>query len=144
MNAATAALLKEHCITSVMYDRKDDLRTGVLAENVVIRQSPNSDGIVEVEFDFLCSKCGKRHWATEVDDKDGLFSTVGWTLKCGWVFVADALGVDTRTRFKVCLRKEGQMTKPELMQIFERVGPTKRSRSNCGERSASHSAAACL
>jgi len=87
VNAASTALLKEHGVTSVMYDPKDDLRTGVLAENVVIRQSPDSDGGVEVEFDFLCSKCGKRHWAVEFDTKDGLFSTVGWALKCGWVGV---------------------------------------------------------
>lgn len=61
-----------------------DLKGAVLAEHVVVRRDPRRG--VSVTFDFLCSNCGRRHFATEYDDNP-IVSVVGWALPCGWVSV---------------------------------------------------------
>jgi|SRR5580693_8628238 hypothetical protein len=61
------------------------MRKAVLAENVEIRRDRESLDTVDVNFDFLCANCGKRHWGYEIDSLSSLFSTVGYQLKCGWV-----------------------------------------------------------
>jgi hypothetical protein len=61
------------------------MRKAVLAENVEIRRDKTNLDIVDVNFDFLCANCGNRHWGFEIDNLSGLFSTVGYQLKCGWV-----------------------------------------------------------
>lgn len=65
----------------------EDLRTAVLAEHVKVDRTGDGNFLaVEVTFDFLCPNCGKRHWATELDNNP-VFSTVGWQLACGAVTV---------------------------------------------------------
>ncbi len=66
----------------------DDLRHTVLAEHIEIKRYPHLPNFAAlVTFDFLCPNCGRRHWATENDNIRGLFSMVGWSLKCGTVTV---------------------------------------------------------
>src|SRR5258708_6337687 len=74
-----------HFIKSVDDTRQRDLRDTVLAEHVQV-QSHRVPDFVSVTFDFLCTNCGKRPWAEEIDGNP-LFSTVGWQLRCGWVLV---------------------------------------------------------
>jgi hypothetical protein len=70
------------------YSPTDDLRKAALAENIMLQQDEKcSDDTVVVTFDFLCPNCGKRHWAREIDSVTSLFSTVGWSLRCGWTAV---------------------------------------------------------
>jgi hypothetical protein len=68
----------------VNYNPVAKLKDAALAENIEISVR---DEHADVTFDFICPNCGKRHWATESDTLNGLFSGVGWTLACGRVGV---------------------------------------------------------
>ena len=85
LSASIVTFKTDSVCASIAYDPTEDLRTAALAENVVVE--PSRFGSLKVTFDFLCPNCGKRHWASEYDGPDHLFSTVGWKLKCGWVGV---------------------------------------------------------
>ena len=61
-------------------------RKATLAENIQVVPAPGFPKMVNVEFDFLCPNCGKRHWAREIACSP-ILSSVGWALKCGWVSV---------------------------------------------------------
>jgi hypothetical protein len=63
-----------------------DLRKAVLAEHVEVRPTERFPEMADVTFDFLCTNCGKRHWATEIACSP-VISVVGWKLACGWVSV---------------------------------------------------------
>ncbi len=71
----------------VMYDEidKKHLHQAVLAENISVTQEPKYKTL-DIEFDFLCPNCGKRHWAREIACMD-LISSVGFQLTCGWVSI---------------------------------------------------------
>lgn len=73
-------------VTRIDAMKGDQPHLSVLAENVEVTKD-NLSGGVRVEFDFLCPKCGQRHWAVEYDTAHGLFQTVAWQLRCGWVAV---------------------------------------------------------
>lgn len=77
-------ILQELGIDSISGTQNVDLKRAVLAENVKVGRL--DCGAFEVVFDFLCPRCGKRHWAKEIDGAP-LFTTVGWQLNCGWVSV---------------------------------------------------------
>jgi hypothetical protein len=57
----------------------------VLAENVTIRKDEGLGG--EIEFDWLCPNCGKRHWATELLVDPETFDGVSFHLHCGSVSI---------------------------------------------------------
>jgi hypothetical protein len=59
---------------------------GVLAENIHVVPTPGSHRAVNIEFDFLCPNCGRRHWAREIGCSP-VISSVAWALRCGWVGV---------------------------------------------------------
>jgi hypothetical protein len=79
-------MLRDAGVTGICVMEGDKPHLGVLAENVTVTKDDVSS-FIKVEFDFLCPKCGKRHWATEYDNGKRLFQSVGWQLKCGWVGV---------------------------------------------------------
>jgi hypothetical protein len=73
------------CIVTMEGDTKE-IHKAVLAENVELqRRDGRYPDSVDVNFDFLCANCGKRHCGYEIDSLSSLFSTVGYQLKCGWV-----------------------------------------------------------
>ena len=60
-----------------------DVRSHQLAENIEIRTDEN--GWLHIRFNFLCHRCGRRHWAEEIAPKK--ISTVGWLLPCGKISI---------------------------------------------------------
>jgi hypothetical protein len=64
---------------------KRHLHQAVLAENISVTQEPKYKTL-DIEFDFLCPNCGKRHWARETACMY-LFSCMGIQLACGWVSI---------------------------------------------------------
>jgi hypothetical protein len=54
----------------------------VLAENITVKTEGN---VRAIEFDFLCPKCDRRHWARELQASFRRpFWFVGYGLECGW------------------------------------------------------------
>lgn len=76
-----AVLLRELQKRQVVFQdtSRMDLRHHVLAENIAVRMHPEYPALVEaVEFDFLCPRCGRRHWHVERNEfRNSLFSVLG-------------------------------------------------------------------
>ena len=56
----------------------------VLAENISVVPEPSLPGKWNIEFDWLCPRCGERHWARELWCSR-LISCVNYGLDCGEV-----------------------------------------------------------
>jgi hypothetical protein len=61
------------------------METMILVANVTIK----TEGLIrEIEYDFLCPNCGRRHWARELTMSTRRpFNTVSHLLGCGCVII---------------------------------------------------------
>ncbi len=54
----------------------------VLAENITVTEGPGQ--ALNIEFDFLCANCGRRHWSREIACRR-LIQGMSVQLACGRV-----------------------------------------------------------